>query len=175
MDHLLVPPTNSKDEEPTPHRASSRARAPLRSEAHASSAPSDELQVACLMGLVSALSATPEVLRVSPYHAPSVVNAVGASVTESATNDISQTPLRKAGIDGSGEVVQVLKNCCIQYYRRLHIILCVNARTVGHVVASCLQQAMLCTVEHIVFLVHDNTTAKYTLSSWDHMNSTDAS
>lgn len=94
MDHLL--PTGNMDKSNTPKTPSSFS--------------DNELQVACFMGLVSVLASTPEVLRVSPYHAKSGLNAVAASVTETASSDISQTPLRNAGLDGSGEVIQVFSN-----------------------------------------------------------------
>lgn len=67
----------------------------------------DELQMACLMGLMSVLAATPEVLRITPLHKPEILNAVAASIIQSASSNTSQTPLREAGLDGSGQVIQV--------------------------------------------------------------------
>lgn len=105
MDHLL--PSTSKDEEEKDHKAPPRDRRSPPPRPSAASSDSDDLHTACFMSLVSVLASTPEVLRISPYHAPTAVNAVGASVVESATDDITQTPLRDAGLDGTGEVVQV--------------------------------------------------------------------
>lgn len=64
-----------------------------------------ELQMACFMGLVSYLADRPEVLRVSPFHQAETLNAVARAVVQSAT--INLTPLSDAGLDGTGEVVQV--------------------------------------------------------------------
>ena len=68
-------------------------------------AESDELQVACLMGLVSFLAAVPEVQRVSPFHASELKNAVAGAIVQSG--NIQDKPLTDAGLDGTGEVIQV--------------------------------------------------------------------
>ncbi|CAN0227366.1 unnamed protein product [Scytosiphon promiscuus] len=62
--------------------------------------------MACFMGLLSQLAAKPEVLRVSPLHVASTLNAVGSAVVQSAT--ITETPLLDAGLDGTGEVIQIV-------------------------------------------------------------------
>ena len=68
-------------------------------------AESEELQMACLMGLVSYLSGLPEVQRVSPFHESRILNAVAGAIVQSG-NDIDR-PLTDAGLDGTGEVIQV--------------------------------------------------------------------
>ena len=64
-----------------------------------------ELRVACLMGLVSLLSARVEVLSVAPRHPKHLMNAVARALIQSAT--ITETPLTAAGLDGTGQVIQV--------------------------------------------------------------------
>ena len=68
-------------------------------------AESDELQMACLMGLVSFLSGLPEVQRVSPFHETRIMNAVAGAIVQSGNG--ADRPLTKAGLDGTGEVIQV--------------------------------------------------------------------
>lgn len=68
-------------------------------------AESDELQMACLMGLVSFLAMVPEVQRVSPFHASELKNAVAGAIVQSG--NIEDKPLTAAGLDGTGEIVQV--------------------------------------------------------------------
>lgn len=71
-------------------------------------AESDELQMACLMGLVSHLAAVPEVQRISPLHASELKNAVAGSIVQSGT--VADRPLTEAGLDGTGEVIQVRRD-----------------------------------------------------------------
>lgn len=59
------------------------------------------------MGLVSYLASTPEVLRVSPLHKSKILNAVASSVIQAGTTDTTEKPLTAAGLDGTGEVIQV--------------------------------------------------------------------
>ncbi len=61
--------------------------------------------MACFMGLVSYLASRPLVFRVAPFHKAKLMNAVARAITQSAT--ITDTPLTDAGLDGSGEVIQV--------------------------------------------------------------------
>lgn len=68
-------------------------------------AESDELQMACLMGLVSYLATVPEVQRISPLHASELKNAVAGAIVQSGNAD--DRPLTEAGLDGTGEVIQV--------------------------------------------------------------------
>ncbi|CBN75410.1 subtilisin-like serine peptidase [Ectocarpus siliculosus] len=68
-------------------------------------APS-EARTACYMGLLSQLAAKPEVLRVSPLQSASLYNAVANALVQSATT--TETPLLDAGLDGTGEVIQVV-------------------------------------------------------------------
>lgn len=79
-------------------------------------AESEELKAACFMGIVSLLASTPQVLRVSPLHRSKIHNAVAASVIQAGTIDTTQKPLTDAGLDGTGEVIQVhdraLYECC---------------------------------------------------------------
>lgn len=70
-------------------------------------AESEELHVACFMGLVSYLASRPQTLRVAPYYRTKLLNAVARSISQSAT--ITETPLTSAGLSGSGEVIQVIK------------------------------------------------------------------
>ena len=58
------------------------------------------------MGLVSYLASRPQVFRVAPFHKAKVLNAVARAISQSAT--ITDTPLTDAGLDGSGEVIQVM-------------------------------------------------------------------
>ncbi|CAN0384261.1 unnamed protein product, partial [Ectocarpus sp. 12 AP-2014] len=67
---------------------------------------STELHVACFMGLVSFLAGRPEVLRVSPRPTKRVLNAAARGVTQSAS--ATDTPLTDAGLDGTGEIIQVV-------------------------------------------------------------------
>eukprot|EP00903_Cladosiphon_okamuranus_P018381 g16907.t1 len=69
-------------------------------------AESDELQMACLMGLVSLLAAVPEVQRISPLHASELKNAVAGAIIQSGTT--AGKPLTEAGLDGTGEVIQII-------------------------------------------------------------------
>lgn len=70
---------------------------------------SNELQMACLMGLMSGLAAAPEVQRISPLHASELKNAVAGAVVQSGT--ISDKPLTDTGLDGTGEIIQVRHTC----------------------------------------------------------------
>lgn len=63
-----------------------------------------EVRIACFMGLLSQLAATPEVLRVAPLHNATLLNAVSNAIVQSAT--ITKTPLHDAGLDGTGETIQ---------------------------------------------------------------------
>lgn len=64
-----------------------------------------ELHVACFMGLVSFLASRPEVLRVAASHRKRLLNAAARANIQSAT--VTSTPLTDAGLDGTGEVIQV--------------------------------------------------------------------
>ncbi|CAB1107200.1 unnamed protein product [Ectocarpus sp. CCAP 1310/34] len=67
---------------------------------------STELHVACFMGLVSFFAGRPEVLRVSPRHTKRVLNEAARGIIQSAS--ATDTPLTDAGLDGTGEVIQVV-------------------------------------------------------------------
>lgn len=69
-----------------------------------------ELRVACFMGLVSFLSSRMEVLRVAPRHTKHLYNAAARAMIQSAT--VKETPLTDAGLDGTGEIIQVRWGCC---------------------------------------------------------------
>ena len=71
----------------------------------ASNEEATELRVACFMGLVSFLSSKLEVLRVSPRHAAGLLNAAARTIIQSAT--LTAAPLTAAGLDGTGEIIQV--------------------------------------------------------------------
>lgn len=64
-----------------------------------------EMHVACFMGLVSFLAGRIEVLRIAPWHMKVLLNAAARANIQSAS--VTQTPLTDAGLDGSGEVIQV--------------------------------------------------------------------
>lgn len=64
-----------------------------------------ELHMACFMGLVSFLAGRPEVLRVAPKHRMRFHNAAARANIQSA--NVTLTPLTDAGLNGTGEVVQV--------------------------------------------------------------------
>lgn len=61
--------------------------------------------MACFMGLVSFLSSRMEVLRVAPWHSKRLYNAAARAMIQSAT--LKETPLSDAGLDGTGEIIQV--------------------------------------------------------------------
>lgn len=82
--------------------------APGRGVGGSEGAESDELRVACFMGLVSFLASRPEVLRVAPLHRSKILNAVAKAIAHSATTvTTTETALTSAGLDGTGEVIQV--------------------------------------------------------------------
>lgn len=74
-------------------------------EAAGDNEESTELRVACFMGLVSFLSSRLAVLRVSPRHGQRLLNAVARPMIQSAT--LTEDPLTAAGLDGTGEIIQV--------------------------------------------------------------------
>ena len=57
------------------------------------------------MGLVSFLAGRFEVLRVAPWHAKVIFNAAARANIQTAT--VISTPLTDAGLNGTGEVIQV--------------------------------------------------------------------
>ncbi|CAM9166855.1 unnamed protein product, partial [Hapterophycus canaliculatus] len=67
---------------------------------------STELHVACFMGLVSVLTGRLDVLRVSSRHSKRVLNEAARGIIQSAT--VTDTPLTDAGLDGTGEVIQII-------------------------------------------------------------------
>lgn len=73
-------------------------------------AESNELQVACLMGLVSFLAAVPEVQRISPLHALELKDAMAGAIVQSG--NIADRPVTEVGLDGTGEVIQVRDGFC---------------------------------------------------------------
>eukprot|EP00752_Nemacystus_decipiens_P015150 g13496.t1 len=72
----------------------------------ASDEEATELQMACFMGLVSFFASRHEVLRVATWNRPRALNAAARANIQSGT--VTDTPLSDAGLDGSGEVVQVV-------------------------------------------------------------------
>lgn len=64
-----------------------------------------ELHVACFMGLVSFVASRSEVLRISTKNKKRLLNAAARAIIQTATT--SDTPLTDAGLDGTGEVIQV--------------------------------------------------------------------
>eukprot|EP00752_Nemacystus_decipiens_P002497 g2346.t1 len=65
-----------------------------------------ELHVACFMGLVSFLASRQEVLRVAPNGPVRLLDATARAIIQTATP--SQTPFTDAGLDGTGEIIQVV-------------------------------------------------------------------
>lgn len=65
--------------------------------------------MACFMGLLASLAARPEVLRISPRHKMGMLNAAGRANIQSG--NVTYTPLSDAGLDGSGEIIQVTAGC----------------------------------------------------------------
>ena len=61
--------------------------------------------MACFMGFVSVPAGRPEVLRVTPRHQTRLLNAAARANIQLAT--VTSTPLTDAGLDGTGEVIQV--------------------------------------------------------------------
>lgn len=66
---------------------------------------SSEAQLSCYMGLLAHLSCKPEVLRVAPLHGARLFNAVASAIVQSG--NITETPLLDAGLNGTGQVIQV--------------------------------------------------------------------
>lgn len=64
-----------------------------------------EARIACFMRLVSHLAAKPPVLRVAPLHGVELLDEDINAIVESG--NINHSPLQDAGLDGSGEVIQV--------------------------------------------------------------------
>lgn len=67
------------------------------------------MRIACFMGLVSFLAGRAEVLRVAPRHAKRLYNAAARAIIQSAT--LTKAPLTAAGLDGTGEIIQVRLTC----------------------------------------------------------------
>ncbi|CAM9360718.1 unnamed protein product, partial [Hapterophycus canaliculatus] len=65
-----------------------------------------ELDVACFMGVISFLASRPEVLRISPTHSKRPLDATARAIIQTATS--TETPLTAAGLDGTGEIIQVV-------------------------------------------------------------------
>lgn len=78
-----------------------------------------ELRVACFMGLVSFPSSRIEVLRIAPRHSKHLMNAAARALIQSAT--VTDTPLSDAGLDGTGQVIQVRKRIFDQL-RGFHLL-----------------------------------------------------
>lgn len=64
-----------------------------------------ESRMACFMYFLLHQASKPEVLRVSPMPRSRPLNDVSNAIVQSA--NIVDTPLLDAGLDGSGEVIQV--------------------------------------------------------------------
>lgn len=58
------------------------------------------------MGLLSFFAARPEVLHIYPAHRVQMLNAAAFANVQSAT--LIDTPLSDAGLDGEGEIIQVV-------------------------------------------------------------------
>eukprot|EP00903_Cladosiphon_okamuranus_P015158 g14016.t1 len=65
-----------------------------------------ELHVACFMGLVSFLASRQEVLRIAPTRPAKMLDASVRAIIQTATP--TQTPLTDAGLDGTGEIIQIV-------------------------------------------------------------------
>lgn len=64
-----------------------------------------ELHVACFMGLVSFFASRAEVLNVGARVQQRLLNAAARAIIQSST--ATSSPLTDAGLDGTGEVIQV--------------------------------------------------------------------
>lgn len=64
-----------------------------------------ELDVACFMGVISFFASRQEVLRISPTHSKRLLDATARAIIQTATS--TDTPLTAAGLDGTGEIIQV--------------------------------------------------------------------
>ena len=62
-------------------------------------------KIACFMGLLSHFASKNEVLHLAPHFQTKLTNAVAGAVVESASE--TYRPLQEAGLDGTGEVIQV--------------------------------------------------------------------
>ncbi|CAN0071048.1 unnamed protein product, partial [Ectocarpus sp. 12 AP-2014] len=71
-----------------------------------SASASEREKTACLMGLVSFLAARPEVARVSALPRAELFNAVAGRIVQGGS--ATTQPIWDRGVDGSGEVVQVV-------------------------------------------------------------------
>lgn len=69
-----------------------------------------ELHVACFMELLSFLASRPEVVRISATHKTRLLNASARGTIQ--TGVATKTPLTDAGLDGTGEVIQVRRSRC---------------------------------------------------------------
>ncbi|CAM9691381.1 unnamed protein product [Scytosiphon promiscuus] len=65
-----------------------------------------ELHVACFMGLVSFFAGRPEVLRIAARYRQGLLNASARANIQTAT--LTDTPFTDAGLDGTGQVIQVI-------------------------------------------------------------------
>ncbi|CAM9423672.1 unnamed protein product, partial [Laminaria digitata] len=63
-------------------------------------------RMACLMGLISFLASRPEAARVSALPRGELANEVATRIVQGASE--TSTPLWDRGVDGSGQVVQVV-------------------------------------------------------------------
>lgn len=78
-----------------------------------------ELRVACFMGLVSFLASRSEILRIAPARPVQMLDAAARAIIQTATS--TATPLTTAGLDGTGEIIQVrvcmrrfvFEHCCM--------------------------------------------------------------
>lgn len=83
--------------------------------------------MSCFMGLVSFLASRPEVLRIAPRHRTRLLNAAARANVQTAT--VTSTPLTDAGLDGTGEVIQVggiyeqMHGWLLPFRNKLHHIL----------------------------------------------------
>lgn len=67
---------------------------------------SDRERTSCLMGLVSFLASRSEVARVSPLPRGQVFNAIASRIVQGASE--TSTQIWDRGVDGSGQVIQVM-------------------------------------------------------------------
>lgn len=67
-----------------------------------------ELHVACFMGLLSVLASRPEVVRISATPKTRLLNASARGTIQ--TGVATDTPLTDAGLDGTGQVIQVRRS-----------------------------------------------------------------
>ncbi|CAM9494152.1 unnamed protein product [Pylaiella littoralis] len=104
--HLLPGESPDKSQPTTRPGSSSSSSGGGGRDSSDSNSDSEREKKACLMGLVSFLASRPEVARVSALPRAELSNEVAARIVQGAS--ATSTPIWDRGVDGSGQVVQVV-------------------------------------------------------------------